>query len=105
VARELQSSDVLIVSSRAENTPLVIIEAASQGCLSVVSQVGGMPGMIDDLGAGEVFSDEGELVRVLARCAETPASQRSHSRTTLQAQAQTLYSVEAVLAQYDTQYD
>ena len=105
VARELQSADVLIVSSRAENTPLVIIEAASQGCLSVVSQVGGMPGMIDDLGAGEVFSDEGELVRVLARCAETPASQRLRSRTTLQAQAQTLYSVEAVLAQYDTQYD
>ena len=105
VARELQSADILIVSSRAENTPLVIIEAASQGCLSVVSQVGGMPGMIDDLGAGEVFSDEGELVRALARCAETSASQRSHFRTTLQAQMQRLYSVEAVLAQYDTQYD
>ncbi len=105
VARELQSADVLIVSSRAENTPLVIIEAASQGCLSVVSQVGGMPGMIDDLGAGEVFSAERELVHVLVQIAEIPASQRSLSRTALQAQAQTLYSVEAVLAQYDTQYD
>ncbi|HEV8012627.1 MAG TPA: glycosyltransferase [Pontimonas sp.] len=105
VARELQSADILIVSSRAENTPLVIIEAASQGCLPVVSEVGGMPGMIEDLGAGEVFSDESELVRVLARSAETPASQRSHARAALEAQAQSLYGVEAVLAQYDTQYD
>lgn len=105
IAEELRSADVLIVSSLAENAPLVILEAAAQGCLPVVSNVGGMPGMIEDLGGGQLFKDEGELVSVLTQIAKATASSRTRSRKTLQARTHELFSVEAVVAQYDTQYD
>jgi glycosyltransferase involved in cell wall biosynthesis len=44
----LADADVLVVPSRSEGTPRVLIEARAFGCMVVASAVGGIPSSIDD---------------------------------------------------------
>jgi glycosyltransferase involved in cell wall biosynthesis len=105
IAQELQSSDVLIVPSLAENAPLVIIEAAWVGCPSVVSNVGGMPEIVARLGAGSVFTSPEDLVDALASMGRESARASQSMRGALQATVRATYSPQAVVAQYDELYD
>ena len=101
----LQSSQTLVVPSLAENAPMVIAEAASQGCLALVRDAGGMPGMIKDLGAGQTYADLRELTGAMAGLLGQKNSEALASRQALISRAQSLYSPEAVRKQYDKVYE
>ena len=100
----LQSSQALIVPSLAENAPMVIGEAASQGCVALVRDAGGMPGMIEDLSAGQTFAGLRELKDAMAGLLGQKNTQSLTSRHALIRRAQSLYSPEAVRKQYDEVY-
>jgi glycosyltransferase involved in cell wall biosynthesis len=97
-------SDVLIVPSLAENAPLVIPEAAAQGVTPFVANVGGMPGLIDALGHGRVFTSTGELVGALVSAASTTVQTSTQVRETLRTAAVSQFSPEAVVAAYAKVY-
>lgn len=82
----ISKSDVLVVASVAENFGLVIIEAASQGVPSLVRSRGGMPELVGDLGAGEVFDSSEELTKKLlsGRWRLSLAEARQLSKTALE---------------------
>ena len=101
----LKSSQALIVPSLAENAPMVIAEAASQGCVALVRDAGGMPGMIEDLGAGQIFADPPDLTGAMAGILSQKNSKSLASRQALTRRAQNLYSPEAVRKQYDKVYE
>ena len=104
LAEVFSTADLLVVSSLAENAPLVIAEAASQGCPSFVANVGGMPEMVDLLGAGEVFSATTELVELLRAHSEDAGDHREKARLSLKAAASRVFSPEAVVKGYDKVY-
>ena len=98
--RDLVSqSDVLVVPSRAENAPLVIPEAAAQGCEAFVAYVGGMPELVTTLGVGAVFTDERTLVGLLSAKAEEPAKKREQVRKKLRTQARAIFHPRAVASE------
>ena len=104
LAEVFSSADLLVVSSLAENAPLVIAEAASQGCPSFVANVGGMPEMVDLLGVGDVFSAATELVELLRAHAKAGEGHREKARLSLMDAASRLFSPEAVVKGYDKVY-
>ncbi len=104
LAEVFAGTDVLVVSSLAENAPLVVPEAASQGCPSFVAGVGGMPELVNLLGAGEVFSTTQELVQLLRVGAEASKGPRAKARLSLSATASRVFSPGAVVTGYDRVY-
>jgi len=104
IAQLLAQSDLLIVPSRAENSPLVIPEAASQGCASLVADVGGMPELIDTLGGGGVFSSPADLVAKLTAFAAQSLNHKKVLREKLVTSSQKVFSPRAVVAAYDKVY-
>ena len=105
LAATLRASQAIVVPSAAENAPMVIAEAAAQGCLPIVRATGGMPGMIADLGAGHSFSHSEEMTIAMATILRQKASEQGRARQALRAKAQSLYSPEAVRKQYDEVYN
>ena len=100
----LAQSDLLVVASLAENAPLVIPEAASQGCEALVANVGGMPELVKSLGVGEVFHHSGHLAAMLQQRLGFSQSQRKSSRLLLQRSAADIFSPAAVAAAYARVY-
>lgn len=105
LAQALRSSQTLVVPSRAENAPMVIAEASSQGCFPLVRDTGGMPGMIEKLGAGRTFRDTHELVTAMIETLSPSHSDSEVHRSDLIRQSQRLFSPEAVREQYDKVYE
>ena len=105
LSETFRSSQALVVPSLAENAPMVIAEAASQGCVALVRDAGGMPGMIEDLGAGQSFADQRHLEGAMAGLVGQKNSRSLASRQALTRRAQSLYSPEAVRKQYDKVYE
>ena len=97
-------SDVLIVPSLAENAPLVIPEAAAQGVTPFVADVGGMPGLVNALGHGHVFSSTNELLGALVLAASTTVHTFTQVRETLRTAAVSQFSPEAVVSAYAKVY-
>jgi len=64
-----------------------------------------MPGMIEDLGAGQTFADPRELAGAMTRILSHKNSEGLASRKALIRRAQSLYSPEAVRKQYDKVYE
>ena len=104
IAGLLRSTDVLIVASLAENSPLVIPEAASQGCAPLVANVGGMPELIATLGGGAVFSSPSELSGALNAFASRTATDSNALRKKLMTTSQKVFSPRAVVMAYDKVY-
>lgn len=50
-----QSCDVLVLPSRSEGTPRVLVEARAFGCPVIASEVGGIPGTVTDQQDGLLF--------------------------------------------------
>ena len=100
----LDSADVLIVSSLAENAPLVIAEAAARGVKSIVANVGGMPEMVELLGQGEVFDSPDQLSNILSRDMIAPHNSRKKARASLEKNASKSFSPQAVAAKYAKVY-
>lgn len=67
VAEILQGTDVLLVPSRQDPYPTVIIEAALSGVPTVASSVGGIPEMIKKGETGFLASTEKEMAEALVR--------------------------------------
>ena len=93
--------DVILIPSLAENSPLVIAEAASQGCRVIAREVGGMPEVVSALNSGATYKNISELDELLgAQRVFTPAQ-----RTQLSDRAISLFSPKSVAAQYDEVYE
>lgn len=105
LAAALRASQAIVVPSAAENAPMVIAEAAAQGCLPIVRATGGMPGMIADLGAGHSFSHSKEMTIAMASILQQKASELERARQSLRGKAQSLYSPDVVRKQYDEVYN
>lgn len=105
LASTLAQCEALLVPSLAENSPLVIAEAATQGVSSLVNNAGGMPGMIAALGAGMVFSGHAELVAAMTSVVRKLDSETHAARRSLSSRALQLFSPTRVSRQYDKLYD
>ena len=104
MAQILSHTSSLIVPSLAENSPLVIAEAAARGTASIVNSVGGMPDVVASLEAGNVFSDGADLYESMAYVAQRDDHTSPASREALSARAITLFSPVRVSQQYDALY-
>jgi glycosyltransferase involved in cell wall biosynthesis len=102
--RLVSRADVLVVSSRAENAPLVVAEAASAGVLPIVRAVGGMPEMVSMLGHGHTFASGAELETLLMTESKTSASARQKRRLAIRSRAKAVWGIESVVALYDKVY-
>jgi glycosyltransferase involved in cell wall biosynthesis len=100
----LAQSDVLVVSSRAENAPLVIAEAASAGVLSIVRAVGGMPEMVALLGHGHTFTSSSTLETLLITQSQTTPSKRLKRRLAIHSRAKAVWGSDSVIDLYDKVY-
>ena len=105
MAIELGRCDVLVSSSRAENSPLVILEAAARGCQSLVAAVGGMPELISQLGAGLLYSSQEDLVKSLVSLAGEEPSVRAKSRARLKSAAHSAFTPQKVASDYVELYE
>ena len=104
MAQMLSHTSSLIVPSLAENSPLVIAEAAARGTASIVNSVGGMPDMVASLEAGNIFSNGGELHESMVHVAQKDDHISPALREALSARAITLFSPASVSQQYDDLY-
>jgi len=104
MAQMLSHASCLVVPSLAENSPLVIAEAAARGTASIVNSVGGMPAMVASLEAGNVFSNGADLCESMAHVAQRDDHTSPASREALSARATTLFSPASVSQQYDDLY-
>ena len=104
MAHILSNTSSLIVPSLAENSPLVIAEAAARGTASIVSSVGGMPDMVASLEVGKVFSNGADLYESMAHIAQWDGHNSPASREALSARAKNLFSPASVSQQYDDLY-
>ena len=102
--RLLSRADVVVVSSLAENAPLVIAEAASAGVLPIVRAVGGMPEMVSMLGHGHTFASGAELETLLMTESKTSSSARQKRRLAIRSKAKAVWGMESVVALYDKVY-
>jgi len=105
LASVLSATDALISSSRAENSPLVIIEAAAMGCRSLVRDVGGMPELITQLSAGASFSTAEALFHAMNSVAHESPHQRNKIRANLVKAAHLHYSPATIASSYDAIYE
>ena len=105
IRQELSRADALIQPSTAENAPLVIPEAAAQGCLPIVHEVGGMPEMVRELGVGSVFHDVPSLLSSIRSLAARSAEERHRARYTVSQKCQEVYSANSVAARYLAVYE
>lgn len=97
-------ADVIIVPSLAENAPLVIPEAASQGCEPLVAQAGGMPELVALLGSGATFAGSEDLTALLRSRADQGAKKLAVVRNELVQQTRSVFSPQAVVDGYDKVY-
>ena len=102
--RLLSSADVVVVSSRAENAPLIIAEAASAGVVPIVRAVGGMPEMLSMLGQGHTFASGAELETLLMKESKTSSSARQKRRLAIRSRAKAVWGMESVVPLYDKVY-
>jgi len=97
-------SDVLIVPSKAENSPLVIGEAAANGCIPLVASVGGMAEMVAALGHGKEFGTEQELADQLIDLNRLNVTVRQKMQISVRVQARVLYSPSTAVNEYAKVY-
>ena len=101
IAEFFARCDILVIPSLAENSPLVIAEAASQGCSVIVRNSGGMPDVVSSLGHGDIYSHRDELENVLQRVTAAAPPQRRQIAT----RASELFGPQIIAEQYDGVYD
>ena len=80
ILKELQQVRALVISSRAENTPTVILETLLQERPVISANIGGVPEMIDDDKTGWLVSpnDAPALAEAMRRALETPPETLQH---------------------------
>jgi glycosyltransferase involved in cell wall biosynthesis len=81
----LDDVDYLIVPSRADNSPLVVYEAASRGVTPIVRNATGLPEVVSNLGKGHIYDSLEDLSAIMkATTTQGPAQRRKLQVTTRQ---------------------
>lgn len=84
-ARTVHAFDVLVISSRTEGTPLVLLEAMAAGIPVVTTAVGGIPDVIDETEGFLVPpGDTGALRAAIDRVQRDPTEARRRARAAAQ---------------------
>jgi glycosyltransferase involved in cell wall biosynthesis len=104
VAGVLAASDLAVLSSRNEGTPVSLIEAAAAGLPAVATAVGGVPEVVAD-GTGVLvsFGDEEALGRAIAGLAADPPLRRAMGERA-RAEVAERFSVSRLLRDVDALY-
>lgn len=92
--------DALILPSLAENGPLVIAEAGSQGCMTFARDTGGNSQMIRWVGEGATYDSRSQLVALLQRIQPTSLGQRR----AVHQQTQKVFGSSAIADEYNEVY-
>jgi phenylacetate-CoA ligase len=106
----LTQADILVLPSRIEALPLVVLEAAAAGCAIVATQVGSIPEIIPRDADGQWVTplvpvgDVPALTDALAGLIEDPSRRREIGRT-LHTHVAGRYSAETVAAQVHRLYE
>lgn len=102
--RLMPAFDVIVLSSRTEGTPLVLLEAIDAGVPVVATRVGGVPDLLDDdsgllVESGDVTGLRQAITDVIQN-PERAAERARHARRTLQA----LYDFETWVNRHEELY-
>ena len=102
--RLLAAFDLLVLSSRTEGTPIILLEALSAGIPVVTTTVGGVPDMVSDKEAVLVPSeDPTALARGIERCLADPVATAERVREGLNV-VRKRFDTSAWVAEYDRIY-
>lgn len=106
IAELLQTFSVFAMTSIAEGTPVVLLEAMASGLPVVATKVGGMPEVIIDQVTGQLVpvSDAPAFARALSVYLLAPELATQHGAAG-RAQIERKYSIEAMLEAYTGLYD
>jgi sugar transferase (PEP-CTERM/EpsH1 system associated) len=106
IADIMQNFSVFAMTSIAEGTPVVILEAMASGLPVVATKVGGIPELVIDGVTGSLVapSDPVAFAEALAPYLTDPTLQKRHGMAGRE-RIEKIYSIEAMLGSYTNMYD
>lgn len=106
IADIMQSFSLFAMTSIAEGTPVVILEAMASGLPVVATKVGGIPEVVIDNHTGKLVAagDPAAFAHALSTYVVTPNTLAQHGMAGRK-RAEDIYSVEAMLGAYTGLYD
>lgn len=98
----LKDTDAFVLSSFTESMPNAVLEAMANEKPIVASAVGGVPGMINESGAGFCFpsGDEHELASLMVKVMEMPSIERHALAAKGRSYVETHYSQDKVMQKW-----
>jgi glycosyltransferase involved in cell wall biosynthesis len=103
----LKAFELVILPSRSEALPLVVLEAGLAGTLLLTSNVGGIPEVIMDTKSGFLFERENvsDLVKKLKMILVLSPSQKNEIAETLQQNITDVFSLENMIRKTESVYN
>ncbi len=103
-ARRMRAFDVVVLSSRTEGTPIVLLEAMAAGVPVIATAVGGVPDVVTAAEAILVPSDApAALAEAIARVRDRPAEARERARAA-RARLDAVFAPAVWLGAYEVLY-
>lgn len=103
VAVEMQQASALVLFSRYENQPCVILESLSTGLPVIATRVGGIPEIVNDTNG--ILVDQGHEDQLLQAMVDLMNNRSRFDQNVISDHAQQRYSYEAVGKQFADLYD
>lgn len=106
-SKYLKAFELVILPSRSEALPLVVLEAGLAGTLLLTSNVGGIPEVIMDTRSGFLFEKENvsDLVKKLKMTLVLSPSQKNEITETLQQNITDVFSLENMIRKTESVYN
>jgi glycosyltransferase involved in cell wall biosynthesis len=102
--RLLRAFDCVVLSSRAEGTPMVLLEAMAAGVPIVATRVGGIPDVVDDSCARLVSPESPEQLAEAIVTLRSDADETARRAARASQRVRQRYSIERWVADYDAVY-
>ncbi|HEX5436716.1 MAG TPA: glycosyltransferase family 4 protein [Gemmatimonadaceae bacterium] len=102
--RLFRAFDVLVVSSRTEGTPMVVLEAMAAGVPLVVTRVGGIPDVLGDDDARLVASEDVAALATAIRAVHADPASAATRAAAARHRLASQFAVDPWLAQYEAIY-